>query len=217
MNDDLPPDERPGAPGGEHAGPPAADRRDERVSSLLEVPPLDDVTRRRLVTRALSDAGFRRDSGRRVLVPAVAALVVLVLVGVSVLVLLTRGDGEGGTAARPKAPAPDAQPRRPEAGAAEAPPAGIPDLGELGDLSDPAELRPRVDAARRNPTSAARETAPACLDRAVGGSPPPEAFGTGTHNGRAVLVLVLPAGNEADSVVLLDQETCRAVTVVSLS
>ena len=43
MTDDLPPDE---------------DERDEELASLLEVPPLDDVTRERLVTRAVD--GDRR-------------------------------------------------------------------------------------------------------------------------------------------------------------
>jgi anti-sigma factor RsiW len=85
MTDDLPPDDR-----------------DDELASLLEVPPLDDVTRERLVTRALDDAGPRRSARRltRLLVPAAAALVALVLVGVGVFVLVNRDGDNAGTAAR---------------------------------------------------------------------------------------------------------------------
>ena len=40
------------------------DRRDERLAELLEVPPLDDVTRRRLVRRALDEPGATPARGR---------------------------------------------------------------------------------------------------------------------------------------------------------
>ncbi len=89
MTDDLPPDER-----------------DEELGSLLEVPPLDDVTRQRLVTHALDDAAPRRGAPRlsRVLVPVAAALVALVLVGVGVFAVVNRDGNDAGTAARSRAP-----------------------------------------------------------------------------------------------------------------
>jgi hypothetical protein len=195
----------------------ATDERDERVTAFLEVPPLDDVTRRRLVTRALASGDERpRRASRRLLVPAAAALVVLILVAVGALVLVTRGDGDGGTAARSTTAAPGApQDRRPTGEAP--PPAGISDLGDLGELGETADLRRRVGDALRDPAPVERATAPACLDRALTGSPAPSAYGAGTHGGRPVLVLVLPSRGDNMTVVLLDQETCRAVTVVNLS
>jgi hypothetical protein len=209
MNDDLPPDE----PNSEATG----NGRDEHVAALLDVPPLDDVTRRRLVAGALAEAEPRRARTRRVLFPAAAALVVLVLVGVGAFVLATRGgDGGDGTAARTTTAAPETQPGAPQAGEADASHAGIPDLGDLGDLTDQSELRRSLASARRAPATAQR-AAPPCLDRAVTGSPAPEAFATGTDQGRPVLVLVLPSGADSTTAVLLDQETCQAVAVISLS
>lgn len=194
------------------------DTRDERVGSLLEVPPLDDVTRRRLVTRALAGGDERpRPGSRRLLVPAAAVLVVLVLVIVGALVLVTRANHDGGTAAGPTPAAPESsQNRRPAGEAAEPPPAGVSDLGDLGDLGERADLRRRVGDALRDPAPVARAIAPACLDRALTGSPAPSAYGTGTHGGRPVLVLVLPGRGGSTTVILFDQETCRAVSVVNL-
>jgi hypothetical protein len=210
MKDDLPPDE----PTSEAPG----DGRDEHVAALLEVPPLPDVTRRRLVAGALADTEQRRARTRRVLFPAAAAIVVLVLVGVGAFVLATRGGGgDNGTAARTTTAAPGTQPGAPQAGEADASHVGIPDLGDLGDITDQSELRRKLAPARRAPAPTERAAAPACLDRAVTGSPAPEAFATGIHQGRPVLVLVLPSGADSTTAVLLDQETCRAAAVVSLS
>jgi hypothetical protein len=196
-----------------------ADERDERVASLLEVPPLDDVTRRRLVDSAMADSDeHRRPRSRRVLVPAAAVLVVLVLLAIGTLVLVTGVDDAGATAARSTTAAPEApQDRRPSGEAAQPPPAGISDLGDLGELSETADLRRLVGDALREPAPVERATAPACLDRALTGSPAPSAYGTGSHAGRPVLVLVLPARGDNMTVVLLDQESCRAVSVVNLS
>lgn len=206
MNDDLPPDES--------ASEAADARRDEHVASLLEVPPLDDVTRQRLVTRALTGAEQRRARVPRVLWPAAAALVVLILVGVGVFVLVNRSGDDGGTAARSTPAAPDTRQSEPHAGEADA---SLADLGDLGDLTDEAELRRQLAVARRDPSPTERGAAPACLDRAAVGNPAPEAFATGTHGGRPVLVLVLPSSGDSTTAVLLDLETCRAVSVVNLS
>jgi hypothetical protein len=209
MNDDPPPDESTSEAVG--------DRRDEHVAALLEVPPLDDVTRRRLVAGALADAEQPGARTRRVLFPAAAALVVLVLVGAGAFVLATRGGEGDGTAAPTTTAAPGAQPGTPQAGEADASHLDIPDLGDLGDVTDQGELRRRLAPARRAPAAAERAAAPACLDRALTGDPAPEAFATGIRRGRPVLVLVLPSGADSTTAVLLDQETCQAVSVVSLS
>jgi hypothetical protein len=209
MSDDLPPDES--------ASEAAGDGRDDQVAALLEVPPLDDVTRRRLVTRAVAGSEQRHPRVRRVLFPAAAALVVLVLVGVGAFVLATRGGDGDGTAARTPSAAPGTRQGAPQAGEADASGADIPDLGDLGDLTDEGELRRRLSLARRDPPRMERADAPACFDRAVTGSPAPEAFATGTHRGRPVLVLVLPSGADTTTAVLLDEATCQAVSVVNLS
>jgi hypothetical protein len=211
--DDTPDETRDEAPTDE------SDDRDERIASLLEVPPLDEVTRRGLVTRALAGGDERRrPRSRRLLVPAAAALVVLVLLSVGALVLVTRGDDNGGTAARSTPAEPQAPKDSGPAGeAAEPSPAGISDLGDLGELSETTDLRRRVAEALRQAAPIERAAAPACLDRALTGSPAPSAYGTGSHGGRPVLVLVLPSRGDRMTVVLLDQETCRAVSVVNLS
>jgi hypothetical protein len=208
MNDEQPPDEP-----ASHAD----DERDEHVASLLDVPPLDDVTRRRLVTRAVADAGGRRVRAGRALFAAAAALVVLLLVGGGAFVLATRDNDNGGTAARSPVSGSQPAPRAPQAGEADASAAGIPDLGDLGDLTDDGNLRRQITLAQRDPAPVPRTTTPACLERAVTGNPAPDAFATGTHRGRPVLVLVLPGSSNSTTAVMLDQETCQAISVVNLA
>lgn len=205
MTDELPPDER-----------------DDELASRLEVPPLDDVTRRRLVARALDDAGPRPAAPRltRLLVPAAAAFVALVLVGVGLFAIVNR-DGDGadiaGRARAPEAAAPSGRaPASDEPSSAETA-AGVRDLGELGDVTDAGDLRRLVRAQLDEPAAAARAAAPPCLERAVAGSPAPRAYGTGTRGGEPVLVLVLPSTGDRSTLVLLDTGTCRAVSVLDSS
>lgn len=205
MTDDLPPDER-----------------DEELASLLEVPPLDDVTRERLVTRALDDAGPRRGAPRltRLLVPAAAALVAFVLVGVGVFVVVNRDGDNAGTAARsrtPEAASPSERGSAPDASSSAEAVTGVRDLGELGDVTDSGELRRRVRAQLDEAPASSRAAPPRCLERAVAGSPAPTAYGTGTHRDRPVLVLVLPATGDRSTLVLLDTRTCQAVSVFDLA
>jgi hypothetical protein len=205
MTDDLPPDDR-----------------DEELASLLEVPPLDEVTRERLVTRALDDAGPRRAAPRltRLLVPAAAALVALVLVGVGVFVLVNRDGENAGTAARsrtPEAASPSERGSVPDAASSAEALTGVRDLGELGDVTEAGELRQRVRAQLDEAPAPPRAVPPLCLERAVAGSPAPTAYGTGTHRDRPVLVLVLPGTGDRSTLVLLDTRTCQAVSVSDLA
>ena len=205
MTDDLPPDDR-----------------DEELASLLEVPPLDEVTRERLVTRALDDAGPRRAAPRmtRLLVPAAAALVALVLVGVGVFVLVNRDGDNAGTAARsrtPEAASPSERGSVPDASSSTEAVTGVRDLGELGDVTDAGELRRRVRSQLDEAPAPPRTAPPRCLERAVAGSPAPTAYGTGTHRDRPVLVLVLPGTGDRSTLVLLDASTCQAVSVFDLA
>jgi hypothetical protein len=205
MTDDLPPDER-----------------DEELGSLLEVPPLDDVTRQRLVTHALDDAAPRRGAARlsRVLVPVAAALVALVLVGVGVFAVVNRDGNDAGTAARSRAPdaaPPGGRAPTPDASSSAEAVTGVRDLGEIGDVTDPGELRRRVRAKLDEAPASSRAAPPHCLERAVAGSPAPTAYATGTHRDRPVLVLVLPARGDRSTLVLLSTRTCRAVSVSDLA
>jgi hypothetical protein len=205
MTDDLPPDER-----------------DEELASLLEVPPLDDVTRERLVTRALDEAGTRRAAPRltRLLVPAAAALVALVLVGVGVFALVNRDGDNAGTAARsrtPEAASPSERGSAPDASSSAEAVTGVRDLGELGDVTDSGELRRRVRAQLDEAPASSRAAPPRCLERAVAGSPAPTAYATGTHRDRPVVVLVLPGSGDRSTLVLLDTSTCQAVSVFDLT
>ena len=141
------------------------DARDEQIAEALAVPPLDDVTRRRLVRTALDavpaesaesddadDADGARPPGeRRSWVPLVAAAVVMVLVVVGVVALRGGGnDSSSDTAARKADRVPTAQTPSAAAdsssGAAASLVPGTADLGDLGDLSSTA-ARARARAA----------------------------------------------------------------------
>ena len=201
---------------------PNRDERDDELASLLEVPPLDGETRRDRVSRAVDEA--RSASGRprwpRILVPVAAALVALVLVAVGVFAFVGRDGGDTDTAGRahaPKAATPGGDGTSPAASSSAEAAAGIRALGDLGDVSDTGQLRRQVRARRDEPAPSARATAPPCLAGAAAGNPPPSAYGTGTHDGRPVLVLVLPARGDRSTVVLLATQGCRAVAVSDLS
>ncbi len=66
------------------------DRRDERLAARLEVEPLDELTRRRLVGRALEESAPVRSRPRWQPLAAAAAVVLVVVTGLAVL--LSGGD-----------------------------------------------------------------------------------------------------------------------------
>lgn len=207
------------------------DSRDERLAALLEVPPLDDVTRRRLVRRALDEPGAvlgetaeRRRRTVRVVGAAAAAL--LVVVGATV-VLRAGDDGGDTTAARPadEEPAEDAGKGATDEEAAAAPRA----FGELGEVSDPAVLRERLTAVAAAPSTppnseedagteqrSAAPVPPACLtavEQTGGGSP--TLVASGTYQGAAALVLVAPKAG-VDTAFVLDAASCALLSEVPL-
>jgi hypothetical protein len=131
------------------------DARDEQLAATLAVPPLDDVTRRRLVRGAL-DALDDSDGTevaeppreRRSWAPLAAAAVVILLVVVGIVALGSAGnDSTNNTAARnaereptagtPAAGTPSAAADSSSGAAASLVP-GTVDLGDLGDLSSSA-------------------------------------------------------------------------------
>jgi hypothetical protein len=201
------------------------DARDERLAALLEVEPLDDVTRRRLVSRAVEQgpsAGAQRRRLERVpLAAAAAALAALVVVGGG-LALVLRGGGTTTEAER-------AGGRTADRAVTEQAAAPVP-IGDLGDVSDPDVLRRRLAAhtatapgqrIEEGAAAAEADTAlpvdPACaaeLEQA--GAGPPSLVATGTDAGRSVVVLVAPRGAEQVAFVL-DAQTCAARSEVPLA
>jgi hypothetical protein len=104
--------------------------RDERVAAVLAVEPLDELTRRRLVTTAVRSGTTARRS-RALLVAA--ALVGLLVVGAGVVVALRNDDRTAPSAARDKlAPA--------DRGGVSARASTARDLGSFGNLEQSSEL-----------------------------------------------------------------------------
>jgi len=123
---------------------PADDARDERVASLLAVDPLDDVTRRRLVSTAIRSTGTARHARR--LIGAAAAVVVLV-VGAGVVVAVGNGDDSTTSSA-----ARDQTALAPQAGASrnlivESDARGVGDFGDLAVAANVERLRRAFDSA----------------------------------------------------------------------
>lgn len=192
--------------------PPEPDGRDERVAALLEVPPLDEVTRRRLVRTAVAAASGPR-SRLGLAIPVAAALVIGAVVGT---VVVTRPDDSTTTAAGPKvstsleAPAQRAgEPETNDSGGdpAIAPGAAAPFvlLGDLGDVGTEKRLRAAVRSApdrafEGSASSTPSAAPPACTATAADqlGLVVVASAGTGTVGGAPVTVIVGtdPAGTE---------------------
>ena len=195
----------------------ADDERSAEVERWLEVEPLDDVTRRRLVSTALRERAPETVPSRpsyRWRWVAVAAAVVAVLVGTLVVVTANGGHDEqqatenGRAALSPKALA------------------TTPDLGDFGDLDDAANLAAlRAALNQSSATSAApqaagdtatpklgagasanRETPMSRCGAVVPAGDKVEAQATGTIDGRrATVVLVESAdGNRSFDAVIED-------------
>jgi hypothetical protein len=201
------------------------DERDERIATLLETEPLDEVTRARLVRNAMA-AAPRAHSKTRWLAVA-AALVLVLAVGLAVVV---RDDSSSKPTAARSAPAPEDKaagspmalaPERGSSAFAITPS----DLGDLGNVSSAAMLRRAVNAAE----AAAPASAPASADvaaRSAGSAPQAvttsctaalpgavAAVGTGTSHGKPVTVYVVERkdGSRAAVVVGADCDVGKPV------
>jgi hypothetical protein len=193
------------------------DERDERVQALLEVQPLDEATRQRLVSTAM-DATQPSRTIRWVAVAA--AVVVVAVIGFAVLSRSGDTDHQAATSAPNQAAL-----GTPSAGSgaigpgsagdsAEVPNPGPTttsgsstspiDVGDFGNLDDPANLA-RLRAALRVPVTSptgdrAKDTAEALASSHCAGSLPTgtvTAVATGTLDGRsAIVVLTTTVGDE---------------------
>lgn len=204
------------------SGAPEADGRDERLAALLEVPPLDDVTRRRLVRRALEEPAARLQRRRLIGALSAAAAALVVVLGTAILL---RDDGGGDTTAARPAEDQGSGKGEPEeeATAADA-------FADLGEISDPAVLRERLGALavaseppaesedsggadERDAAAAVPSECLAALEQVAAG--PPTVVAGGTYQGAPALVLVaVKAGDDAAFV--LDAATCELRSEVPL-
>jgi hypothetical protein len=198
----------------------ADDDRSPDVAAWLEVDPLDDVTRRRLVSTAL------RESEAAIAPPtaqpsrtwrwlAAAAVIVILLVG-GLAILTSEGGNDTPTASRQDratALAPE------EFGKSIA---AAPDVGDFGDLDDAANLA-ALRTAIDHPS--ARQEAPQAVNGAgsdtASAAPLPSVAGcirsvtgtvvahaTGTIDGHPVTVLLVEADDGTRSIQALFQDSC---------
>ena len=152
------------------------DARDERLAGLLDVEPLDDLSRRRLVSNALSASAPPAHRTARLVVAA--ALVAAVVAGGITYLALRGGDSSRPTAARVPRP-PAAAPLTGASKPADSPTTTVPaeagssfsaasprDLGDLGDLRDQANLdRARALTAQNSAAAATSTDASALVGR----------------------------------------------------
>jgi hypothetical protein len=206
--------------------PAETDARDERLAGALAVPPLDDVTRRRLVREAL-DRPVPRPS--RVL--AAASVAAALAVGGVIGAVLVTGPQQSDTTTAQRAPTASAEAdsgrgAAPESfetlqGGEKAAAAPVTSLGELGDVTRPADLRDAIDLAFE------RSAGPIAADQIVGypcAAHPAESFGLaatnalgiGTYDGVAATVMIgtSPAGDAL--AVVVHTGTCAVLASVTL-
>jgi hypothetical protein len=205
------------------------DARDERLAAWLEPEPLDDVTRRRLVSTAMRRS---RDSHALRWIASAAAIVV-VLVGVLALVTAQGGKDEHEASAPARTPAsvsdnslPSAQGGVSAVPGAAAPEssstlaAGAVDLGDFGDLdraANLARLRSALDESgtdfansEAKGTSAAAAGALAalpCRNRLPAGTI--LAVATGMLDGRRAVVVIINQGDGTRAIDAVLTDPCE--------
>ncbi|MFI5046839.1 MAG: hypothetical protein ACHQIG_07220 [Acidimicrobiia bacterium] len=209
------------------------DRRDDVIAGALAVELLDELTRRRLVSRALEESRPPAARGTRARLAAVAAAVAFLVLGVAALTLPggdtadvasraptaqsekaasapTTSPEAAGPAVAPTAGTPTAAGSDSSAQAAEpAPVQGIPTLGDLGELSTPG-ARSRVLAAAEPVVGEVEATSrpvsfQGCPERGITAV----AAGVGTLDGAPALVVVSRRGDGTLLVRVLDGTTCK--------
>ena len=197
--------------------------RDDELGRAMAVPPLDEVTRRRMVRVAMarsdSTSGAAGTGRSRFL--AIAGVAAALLAGVVV---------GGIVVTRPEAPvtptaagsdqelASDKQAAtQPAAAAAPVPPQPLGDLGAAADIQ---ELARAVDVRLQAGRSGAAEDSAAalapCADALSGELVLVSAAGTATLDGKAVVVRIGPSPSGENLVVVLDVADCSVVAITPL-
>ena len=209
------------------------DTRDEGLGRLLDVEPLDELTRRRLVTTAVRASAPPSRSRRWV---AAAVVVVVLAVGGGVALFVGGGDDTSaptalndlGKSATPNTTPPNAslndqssasEQAPPSAGATSTPPAYAGDVGDLAVAANLAVARaklssPAVAADSRGPSEsrlgrdlAADLAALPCADELPAGAV--VALATGTFGTRPALVVVTDLPDGSRSVDAVVAEPCE--------
>jgi hypothetical protein len=199
----------------------ADDERSPEIAEWLEVEPLDDAARRRLVSAALRETGDVDAPSARRPVPAprsrtwrwIAAAAAVVIVAVVTLAVVTADGGND----EQQATRPPSTSLAPEALK------DARDVGDFGNLDDPAHvaaLRAALDQPSQGsaaPQAAAgaasgvsrsnAQTAPAGCMRGVIGTV--VAQGSGTIGGHPVTVVLLEGAGGARSLDALFQDSCE--------
>ncbi len=198
-----------------------ADVRDERLAALLAVPPLDEVTRRRLVREALD-----RPVPRASRLTAAMAVAAAVIVGVVVGTVLVQEDSPVATTTaqggQPSASSDGfALEKAANPGALDSV-APVTPLGGLGDVTKPADLRAAIDggfARSEGPTEdSAVPLAYPCA------STPAETFdlvattalGLGFYRGVSVTIFVGTSPGGEPLAVVVRQDDCTELASVNL-
>ena len=201
--------------------PAVTDKRDEALAARLAVPPLDDVTRRRLVREAL-DRPMPRPSRWVAVASVAAALAVGALIGT---VLVTEPEQSDVTTAQ-RAPTPSAGSESEAvepgpAGMAQATASPVTPLGDLGDVTRAADLREAVNLGferSAGPTEDSTILGYPCAanDPEAFGLVAPSALGIGTYDGVAVTVVVGTSPDGQALAVVVRADTCGVLANVRL-
>jgi len=202
-----------------------ADRRDERITALLAVEPLDDVTRRRLVRGALEA------QPKRPRVAAAMSIAAAIAIGAVIGAVLVHRNAPTTQTAAPASSSPaingaknaapsDAVAAQPQAGFADSATPVTP-LGDLGDVSTAKGLRSALDAAfdrAGGPQEGAAAAYPcASIQPRSVGLVAISAVGTGTRDGNAVTVFVGTAPDGRTLAVVLRVSGCASVTTITFT
>jgi hypothetical protein len=203
------------------------DQRDERIATWLEPEPLDELTRRRLVTSAMqasADAPSPAASQRAWRWIATAALIVVVLVAALALFTAQSGnEAQLSDAGKALGQSRDRiQPASPSI-AATRPPVDVGDFGDLDTPTNLRRLRTALEHARSaavapsnggdaDPDAGAETTANqlstlACRDQLPAGTV--TAVGSGTLDGRRALVVLTDEGDGARSIDAVLADPCE--------
>lgn len=196
------------------------DARDPEVATALEVEPLDELTRRRLVTTALRETeepAHRPSRAWRWV--AAAAAVVVIAVGTLAIVTAKGGHDEQ------RATAPVRTPAAEGSAAPKAVAGAAPNVGDFGNLDDPANLtRLRSalssaagssfasDSTHAQSSAGAQAAAPSSVPSCTVGDLPGDtrvAQGTGTLDGRAAIVVLVVHADGSRSVDAVLSDPCE--------
>jgi len=194
------------------------DMRDEALASQLEVAPVDEVTRRRLVRTALERPAAAPSTRWMTAVSVAAALAIGAFVGV--VLVDEQAPPESTTAQRaPTASDVEALESVPAAGA-DAASGPVTLLGDLGDVTRLADLRAAIDVSFERAAGPMENAVAAygCGDQPPGnfGLVATSAAGTGTYEGAPVTVFIGTTPEGQALAVIVRAGDCTAVANVSL-